>query len=178
MKKAIYLIYYSLLNKLPNSRYSKLFNRIRVGYATRLMGVMAKGSGSFIEEGVYLGGPGKVSIGFGCQINEDVFIQSAEIGNHVMIAPGAALLSQTHRTPMLDVPMANQGVTDSQPVIIEDDVWIGRNVVVMPGVRIETGAIVGAGAVVTRNVKSFDVVGGVPAKTIKNRKPCAELLAK
>ena len=54
-------------------------------------------------------------------------------------------------------------------IIIEDDVWIGRNAIVMPGIKIGKGSIIGAGSVVTRNVESFSVVGGVPAKLIKKR---------
>jgi len=53
--------------------------------------------------------------------------------------------------------------------VIEDDVWIGDNVVVMSGIRIGTGAVVGAGSVVTRDVAPYTIVGGVPAKVIKRR---------
>ena len=65
--------------------------------------------------------------------------------------------------------MLLQGDTAIEPVIIEDDVWLGRNVVIMPGVHIAKGAIVGAGAVVTKDVPAYAVVGGVPAKIIQSR---------
>ncbi|MBJ7883159.1 DapH/DapD/GlmU-related protein, partial [Gelidibacter salicanalis] len=55
------------------------------------------------------------------------------------------------------------------PVIIEDDVWIGRNVVILPGIRISSGSIVGANSVVTKNICANSIVGGVPAKFIKFR---------
>ena len=57
-----------------------------------------------------------------------------------------------------------------QPITIGDDVWIGRRVMLLPGVSIGKGAVIGAGAVVTKDVPEFAVVGGVPAKIIKWRK--------
>jgi maltose O-acetyltransferase len=57
-----------------------------------------------------------------------------------------------------------------KPVVIEDDVWIGSNAVVMPGVRLGCGSVVGAGAVVTQDVPPFAIVVGVPARIIKYRK--------
>jgi len=55
------------------------------------------------------------------------------------------------------------------PVIIEDDVWIGARVIILAGVTIGTGAVIGAGSVVTRDVLPFTIVGGVPAKLIRER---------
>ncbi|MEO0404939.1 MAG: hypothetical protein AAF193_08715, partial [Bacteroidota bacterium] len=81
-KKIGYVFYYALINKLPNSRYFKGFNQFRIWYASKVLNVMEVDDNTFLEEGVYLGGPGKVSIGKGCQINENVFIQGARIGNH------------------------------------------------------------------------------------------------
>ena len=54
-------------------------------------------------------------------------------------------------------------------VIVEDDVWIGRSAIIMPGVKIGKGSIVGAGSVVTKDIEPFSVVGGVPSKLIKKR---------
>lgn len=55
------------------------------------------------------------------------------------------------------------------PIIVEDDVWIGFNSTILSGVRIGQGAVIGAGAVVNKDVAPYEVVGGVPAKHIKNR---------
>ena len=57
----------------------------------------------------------------------------------------------------------------NEPVIIEDDVWLGANAVVLPGCRVARGAVVAAGAVVTRDVGPYEIVGGVPAKVIRKR---------
>ena len=65
--------------------------------------------------------------------------------------------------------MREQGSSVVEPVIIGNDVWIGRRAIIMPGIHIGNGAIIGACAVVTKNVPDYCVVGGVPAKIIKKR---------
>ncbi len=67
------------------------------------------------------------------------------------------------RLPPLLRPLADRG-----PVVIESNVWIGEGVCILPGVRVGTNAIIGANAVVTRDVPPGDVVGGIPARTIKS----------
>ena len=64
--------------------------------------------------------------------------------------------------------MKNQGIHTS-PIIIEDDVWVGYGAVITKGVTISKGAIIGANAVVTKDVPKYAIVGGVPAKIIKYR---------
>jgi maltose O-acetyltransferase len=91
-----------------------------------------------------------------------------KIGNDVMIGPDVMIFTQNHRNDRLDIPMRLQ--TDpKRQVVIEDDVWIAARVIVLPGVTIHKGAIVGAGAVVTKDVPEYAVVGGNPAKVIKYR---------
>jgi maltose O-acetyltransferase len=161
--------YYGLVIHLPHSRYLRLFNRVRCWYVERLLGVLVADSGNFVEPGVYLSDGSAVRIGKCCQINENVFIQGARIGSYVMIAPGVAILSRSHRIDRKDVPMLLQGEEEPRPPVIEDDVWIGRNAVIMPGVRVGSGAVIGAGAVVTKDVEPGAVVGGVPARIIRYR---------
>lgn len=74
-----------------------------------------------------------------------------------------------HGHSRTDVTMRQQGNYDKD-IVIGNDVWIGHSAYIMPGVTIGDGAIVGAHAVVTHDVKPYDVVGGVPARVIKNRK--------
>ncbi len=68
-----------------------------------------------------------------------------------------------------DIPMFEQGYETDEPIIIGNDVWIGSRVTILPGVRIGNGSIVGASAVVSKNVPEYCIVGGVPAKVIKKR---------
>ena len=88
-----------------------------------------------------------------------------EIGAHTAIGPGTVIRAANHRFERQDMPIMRQGHQAGE-IIIESDVWIGANCVITPDVRIGQGAVVGAGAVVTRNVAPFAIVGGVPARVI------------
>ena len=79
------------------------------------------------------------------------------------------IFSENHNFDKLDVPIKNQGVTKLKTVI-GNDVWIGANVSIMAGVNIGDGCVIAAGAVVTKDIPAHSIVGGVPAKVIKNRK--------
>jgi acetyltransferase-like isoleucine patch superfamily enzyme len=92
------------------------------------------------------------------------------IGRDVMIAAHSRITSVGHRHEELHIPMMAQGI-EVGPVTIEDDVWIGMNCTVLPGVTIGRGAIVAAGAVVRSDVAPFTIVGGVPARVIGQRRP-------
>ncbi|GMM51058.1 acetyltransferase [Starmerella bacillaris] len=86
------------------------------------------------------------------------------IGDNVMLGPNVSLITASHP---LEAHHRNSSIETASPIIIEDSVWIGANALVLPGVRIGTGAVVAAGAVVSKDVPPHTVVGGVPAKVIK-----------
>jgi maltose O-acetyltransferase len=65
--------------------------------------------------------------------------------------------------------MVEQGYEGTRPIVIEDDVWIGARVTILGGVNIGTGAVIGAGSVVTKNVPPYAIVAGNPAKLIRYR---------
>lgn len=92
------------------------------------------------------------------------------IARQVAIGPGTVLRAANHRFSSLDRPIMYQGHEYGE-IHIEEDVWIGANCTITPGVRIGHGAVVGAGAVVTHDVEPFAVVAGVPARPIGSRKP-------
>jgi galactoside O-acetyltransferase len=81
------------------------------------------------------------------------------------IGPGTVVRASNHKFDDRNVPIMDQGHIPGR-IVIEDDVWIGANCVITPDVVIGHGAVVGAGAVVTKDVPPFAVVGGVPAKVI------------
>lgn len=169
MQKIKLILYYLIVSKLPHSRLSMLFNKIRCWYVCSILKIMKKNSNNYFEYGVYIADATKLSIGEHCHVNENVFIQGANIGNYVMIAPNVAILNSTHNYDNKNIPMIMQGSEENLNPTIEDDVWIGRNVVIMPGVTLGKGSVIAAGAVVTKEVEPFCVVAGVPAKIIKRR---------
>ncbi len=87
-----------------------------------------------------------------------------------MMGIDVLIINQNHCFERTDVPMCQQGLQSEQPVEIEDDVWVGDRVVILPGVKIGRGAILGAGSVVAKDVPSWAIVGGNPAKVLKFRK--------
>jgi len=110
-----------------------------------------------------------VRIGNNSGIGVRSVVTHADIGDDVMMGPEFVYIPVGHVFDRLDVPMRLQGPTPYQRLTIGNDVWIGRRVMVMPGVRIGDGAIIAAGAVVTKDVPPFAIVGGVPAKVIRFR---------
>lgn len=115
-----------------------------------------------------------VSIGHHVYINHDVWLgtmhQPVIIGNYVQIGQYVSFMTAMHKFDRVDIPMFEQKGYTEKPIVIEDDVWIGMRAIIMPGVTIHRGAIVGAGAVVTKDIPPYAIVGGVPAKVIKYRK--------
>ena len=110
---------------------------------------------------------GDVVIGDHTRIGiHNTIIGPVTIGNHVNLAQGITVTALNHNFDDSDKRIDEQGVSTSQ-VVIGDDVWIGANAVVLPGVTIGTHCIVAAGAVVTKDVPSHSLVAGVPAKIIK-----------
>ena len=170
IKKIFYFLYYTIIMHLPHSRYFSLINKFRVFYVCNFLCIMKKSRLSRFQNNIYIGGPGAVSIGNDCQINEYAFLQGAIIGDNVMIAPYVALIANKKDVASTEKPMSLAKKNKGLKVIIENDVWIGRNAIVMPGIKIGKGSIIGAGSVVTKDVEPMSVMGGVPAKLIKKRK--------
>lgn len=115
--------------------------------------------------------PDRVEIGDQVYINRNVMITArapVTIGNNVLIGPQVIINSGNHRFADRNQFILEQG-HDAEPVVIEDDVWIGANCSILSGVTIGTGAVIAAGSVVTRDIPSCSVVGGVPAKVISHR---------
>ena len=92
-----------------------------------------------------------------------------QIGDKCAIAAHTVFASIGHSYDQPDIPFVDLPAR-SALIVLEDNVWIGANATIIAGVRIGTGSIVGAGAVVTHNVDPYSVVGGVPARFIRNRK--------
>lgn len=125
-----------------------------------------------IRSQVTIMSPQNVEIGHDVLLNSDCKIggqNGIKIGNFVQLAYNVNLVSEDHAYDNPLLPIKKQGYKKTGPIIVEDDVWIGANAVIMPGITIGRGAIVGANAVVTKDVEPYSIVGGVPAKLIKYR---------
>jgi acetyltransferase-like isoleucine patch superfamily enzyme len=101
-----------------------------------------------------------------CQIN--AFVSNIEIGEGVMIAPNCVLYSYNHGI-LPNKTIRSQPLESKGPIIIEEEAWIGVSATILSGVRIGKGAVVGAGAVVMKDVPDGAIVGGNPARVIKMR---------
>lgn len=86
------------------------------------------------------------------------------IGSHVMIGPHVQIYTPAHE---LQAEARNRGLEVAKPIVIEDNVWIGGGAILLPGVRVGRNAVVGAGAVVTRDVPANAVAAGNPARVIR-----------
>jgi acetyltransferase-like isoleucine patch superfamily enzyme len=96
----------------------------------------------------------------------NTIIGPVSIGNHVNLAQGITVTALNHNFSDTNKLIDEQGVS-TQPVVISDDVWIGANAVILPGVTIGRHCVIAAGAVVTKDVPDNTLVGGIPAKVIK-----------
>jgi acetyltransferase-like isoleucine patch superfamily enzyme len=113
---------------------------------------------------------GEVAIGDHCSLNAGAAtIGRVRIGDLVRIAAYAVLVGENHGIDDTEQPIAAQPLT-SRGVVVEDDVWIGANATIVDGVTIGAHSVVGAGAVVTSDVAPWSVVGGVPARFLRDRR--------
>lgn len=146
-----------LVGNIPSHLVRRFFYRlagIKIGKGSTLhMGAkfydtqnIEIGEDTIIGEGVVLDGRDKITIGNHVDVASEVMVYNAEHD-----------LASEHFSPV------------SEPVTIKDYVFIGPRAIILPGVTIDKGAVVGAGAVVTKNVDEFTIVGGVPAKIIGKR---------
>lgn len=165
----------------PESIRIKLFQHYRrtkgkKGLLIRyvLLKTIAKSVGNnvSIHPDVYLLNVDKLSIGNNVSIHPMCYFEAwggVTIGDDVSIAHAVTVLSVTHNYLDLSIPIKDQGI-EGKPTEIKSNVWIGAKALILGGVTIESGSVIAAGAVVTKNVSSYSIVGGIPSKLIKTRK--------
>lgn len=113
----------------------------------------------------------EISIGDYSGIGNQAFIQGpVKMGDYVMMASNVKIYRRNHNISRIDIPMCQQGFSEASCLEIEDDVWLGDNVIILPNVkRIGKGSVLGAYAVVTKDVEPYTIVAGNPARKIGSR---------
>lgn len=114
-----------------------------------------------------------VQIGEGTVINPNFIVSDGfqpilKIGERVAISPNVTIICESapNNSKLLEFEYVKNHLICTKPVVIEDDVWIGANSVILPGVRVGKCSIIGAGSIVTKDVDPYTIVAGVPAKKI------------
>ena len=165
------VLFYVFASKLPKSTFpgGNVYKAIRLFFAKRMLNECGKGVS--IENQCYIGTGRHIKIGDYSGIGERCYLQGQiTIGNYVVMAPEVIVLTSNHKFNDPSKLMRFEGNQDMDPVIIEDDVWIGTRVIILPGIKIGKGSVIGAGSVVTKDVEPYSIVAGNPAKLIRKRK--------
>lgn len=162
-----YLLYHGIGKHLPASYAPvKIGQKAFRACCARLM-LDKCGKGVNIERGAIFSMQSSIGdysgIGVGANLGRCI------IGNDVLMGPYCTIYTRNHKFDDPTTPIRLQGNQEEQPVIIGDDVWIGGHVIILPGVKIGSHSIIGAGSVVTRDVPEWAIVAGNPAVLKKTR---------
>lgn len=146
--------WYMLSIRYPQVNWGGFFSLVRIPTSTKIWSP---------HKDVTIGE--RVQFGQGCRIQCDIFF-----GNSILMASNVTFVGKDdHLTNKPGKTIWNSGRGDSQKTYIGNDVWIGHGAIIVAGVHIGDGAIVAAGSVVVKDVESCTIVGGNPARFIKNR---------
>jgi acetyltransferase-like isoleucine patch superfamily enzyme len=141
-------------------------------YSHKDGGIISVGRGTRIYRGtvIEVGAGGSIRLGDDSHIQSSCdlkgFLRDLSIGSKANIGPHCRFSSYNHRFDDPGKPIASQGLVSRGDTVVEDDVWLGAGVTVLDGVRIGRGAVVGAGAVVTKDIPPYSVAVGIPARVM------------
>jgi maltose O-acetyltransferase len=168
-RNAALALYYGIAIRLPDrGPFSGLSLALRRGLCRAFLEEC--GEHVNIAANVHLGDGSDIRIGDRSGLGRGSHVYGGlTLGEEVMVGPEVAFLAVDHLFERLDVPIGHQGYGDLVPPRIGDGAWIGLRATILPGRVVGRGAIVGAGAVVTRDVAPFTIVGGNPASVIGKR---------
>ncbi|MEA5551758.1 DapH/DapD/GlmU-related protein [Anabaena cylindrica UHCC 0172] len=150
-----------------------IFKGVRIDGEGHKNNIIHLENGVILERNVLIGALNKTEI----KIGQDTFIGpgvciagpgNIKIGKYCLIAAHTGIYANNHNFTDPIEPIKYQGIT-RKGIVIEDDCWLGHGVKVLDGVTIGKGSVIGAGAVVTKDIPPFSVAVGIPARVIKNR---------
>lgn len=159
------------------ARHRYMRGKLGLGIRYALLKSLAQycGDNVSVYEGVFLLNPQNLRIGNNVSIQPMCYIECGNdaesplvIGDDVSLAHGVTVMCTTHTYDSSDISIKDQPVKNEQ-VIIENNVWVGAKACILSGLTISSGSIIGAGAVVTKDMEANKIYGGVPAKIIKER---------
>jgi acetyltransferase-like isoleucine patch superfamily enzyme len=132
------------------------------------------GSGTRIKGPFYFTAPGKIRIGRGCWIFQNAYLSGhggIVLGDKVILQNNVSIISSQHDYSVPGTTIAESRLRDYPPIVIEDGVWVSPGVMILPGSHIRKGCLIGAGAVVTRSLKTREnsIYVGNPARFLKKR---------
>lgn len=173
MKMFCQILYYAFARHLPKSTIpiiGEMASKLRRFCCKKMFA--SCGGKLNVEKGAYFGNGKDVHVGTLVGLGKNFTLHNCFlcIEDNLMMGEDVMIIGGGHCFDKLDIPMGNQGSKEKTALHICSDVWIGARAIILPGcTRIGQGAIVGAGAVVTKDVPDYAIVGGNPAKTIRYR---------
>lgn len=167
------VLYYGFARHLPKST-SVLTGKFSMKLRCYLCSQIFANAGQKlnVEQGAYFGNGTDIEVGNNVGFGRNFQCRNVKltVGNYLMMGEDVLIQGGKHNFESTDIPMALQGSVGKTSLKIENDVWIGARVIILPGCKlIGTGVVIGAGSVVTKDVPDYAIVGGNPAKIIKFR---------
>ncbi len=168
VKKILGKSLYKLFRHFPMSDTKVNFGAKKLRYFCAKLVLPKCGNNVNVEKNAQFAWDLQIGDNSGIGVNS-IISTNVKIGKDVMMGPDCMILTQNHGMDDLTIPMWKQPFTAPRPVVIEDDVWIGGKVIILPGVKIGRGSVIGAGSVVTKDISPYSIAVGNPAKVVKKR---------